>query len=274
MNMQEIYALIPPVSALVRSVRPLMDDRSADRTVTVKGDSDFVTAADLAVQAALEEGLRALRPDFAFMGEESEMHTIDPNIPTWVIDPIDGTTNFIHRYAFSSVSVGLVLGGESIFGIVFNPYMDELFAAVKGYGATCNGRPISVSSLDDFDTALVGIGTMPYYKEKTSDTFRLWSILFNAGSDIRRSGSAALDVCYVAAGRMDVFAEPSLGSWDFAASSIILREAGGTLTDWHNTRLPCDGHRHSVAASNTKLHRALLDIITAADVMSSTEVGD
>ena len=272
--MQEIFNLLAPVCDLVRSVRVLMDDRSADRTVTVKGDSDFVTAADLAVQQALEEGLHQLRPDFAFMGEESEMHTVDPNVPTWIIDPIDGTTNFIHRYAFSSVSVGLVLGGESILGVVFNPYMDELFAAVKGYGATCNGQPISVSSLDDFNTALVGIGTMPYYKQKASDTFRLWSILFNAGSDIRRSGSAALDVCYVAAGRMDVFAEPSLGSWDFAASAIILREAGGTLTDWHNTRLASDGRRHSVAASNTVLHQSLLDLIVSADVMSSTEIDD
>ncbi|MBQ8397895.1 MAG: inositol monophosphatase [Clostridia bacterium] len=274
MNMQDIHALLEPVSALVRSVRPLMDDRSADRSVTVKGDSDFVTAADLAVQQALETGLRTLRPDFAFMGEESAMHTIDPAVPTWVIDPIDGTTNFIHRYAFSAISVGLVLGGEPIFGIVFNPYLDELFAAVKGFGATCNGQPISVSPLDHFDTALVGIGTMPYYKEKTSDTFRLWCSLFNAGADIRRSGSAALDVCYVAAGRMDVFAEPSLGSWDFAASSIILREAGGTLTDWHNTHLACDGHRHSVAASNGKLHQTLLDFIINADVMATTEIDD
>ncbi len=274
MSMQEIHALLEPVSALVRSVRSLMDDRSADRSVTVKGDSDFVTAADLAVQQALEDGLRALRPDFAFMGEESACHEIDPNVPTWVIDPIDGTTNFIHRYAFSAVSVGLVLGGESILGVVFNPYLDELFAAVKGCGATCNGRPISVSSLADFNTALVGIGTMPYYKEKTSDTFRLWCSLFNAGADIRRSGSAALDVCYVAAGRMDVFAEPSLGSWDFAAASVILREAGGTLTDWHDTRLACDGRRHSVAASNGLLHRDLLNCIIAADVMATTEINE
>lgn len=271
MNTSELAALLAPVTALVRGVRPLMDERAASE-VTVKGDSDFVTAADLAVQQALEDGLRAIRPNFAFMGEESAMHEIDPAVPTWVIDPIDGTTNFIHRFAFSAVSVGLVLGGEPILGIVFNPYLDELFAAVKGGGATCNGRPIGVSSLDNFDTALVGIGTMPYYKDKTSDTFRLWRRLFNAGADIRRTGSAALDVCYVAAGRMDVFAEPSLGSWDFAASSIILREAGGRLTDWHGVELPCDGHRHSVAASNAILHGNLLDIIAAEHVMAATEI--
>jgi len=271
MPMQEICTLLDPVSALVRSVRPLMDDRSADRSITVKGKNDFVTAADFAVQRALERGLRDLCPAFAVMGEESARHEIDPNIPTWVIDPIDGTSNFIHRCAFSAVSVGLVLGGESLLGVVFNPYLDELFTAVKGCGAACNGQPIAVSDLDCFDTALVGIGTMPYNKDKTGDAFRLWRALFHAGNDIRRSGSAALDVCYVAAGRLDVFAEPSLGSWDFAASSVILREAGGTLTDWYDHCPILDGRRHSVAASNGKLHRELMNIINAADVMTAIE---
>lgn len=271
MNTSELAALLEPVTVLVRGVRPLMDDRAA-ANITVKGDSDFVTTADIAVQQALADGLRTLCPDFAFMGEESAMHTINPAVPTWVIDPIDGTTNFIHRFAFSAVSVGLVLGGEPLLGVVFNPYLDELFAAVKGGGAVCNGKPIAVSPLACFDTALVGIGTMPYYKDKTSDVFRLWQRLFNAGADIRRTGSAALDVCYIAAGRMDVFAEPSLGSWDFAASSVILREAGGRLTDWHGVEFPCDGHRHSVAASNAILHENLLDLIAAEQVMAATEI--
>ena len=271
MNPQEYRDLLAPVSALVRSVRPMILEHAVGK-ITAKGDNDFVTATDYAVQKILEEGLHAIRPDFAFLGEESADHRLDLNVPTWVIDPIDGTTNFIHRYAFSCVSVGLVLGGDTLIGVVYNPYMDELFSAARGFGATLNDRPISVSEIDDFRYALVNIGTMAYHKNKTADAFRLWKRLFCAGSDIRRSGSAALDLCYVAVGRTEMYAEPALCSWDFAAGAVILREAGGKLTDWYGTPLVCDGKRHSVAASNGILHDEFCRIIAEEDVMSATEI--
>ncbi len=273
MNNAEITTLLTRVTDLVRSLRPLVDDR-AERTVTVKSDSNFVTTADLNVQNALEAGLRTIAPTFAFLGEESDDHAIDPATPTWVIDPIDGTTNFIHRAAYSAISVGLVQNGQPILGVVFNPYLDELFAAAAGQGATCNGQPILVTDLDSFDTALVGIGTMPYFKQYASDVFRLFKNLFLAGADIRRSGTAALDLCSLAMGRLDVFAEPMLYPWDYAAGSLIIREAGGRLTDWAGNDLAVDGHCHSMAGSNTRLHSALLAIIADADVMHATNIGE
>lgn len=273
MTNSEISTLLQQLTALVRRLRPLVDDR-AERSVTVKSDSNFVTTADLNVQNALEAGLRQIAPAFAFLGEESEDHRLDPNTPTWVIDPIDGTTNFIHRAAYSAISVGLVQNEQPILGVVFNPYLDELFAAARGQGATCNGQPIHVTDLDTFNTALVGIGTMPYFKQHADHTFRLFKHLFLAGADIRRSGTAALDLCSLAMGRLDVFAEPMLYPWDFAAGSLILREAGGRLTDWSGKEITVDGHCHSMAGSNTRLHADLLRVIADADVMQATKIGE
>lgn len=196
--------------------------------VSVKeGHSNFVTEADLASQRYCIGRLSGILPEAHFFAEEQEQNVLEPGY-NWVIDPIDGTTNFMRGYRHSAVSIGLVKDGEGVLGVVYNPYTEELFAAARGEGAFLNGTPIRVSQTAMQD-ALIVFGTSPYYREKAAETFSVVQKIFLSCGDIRRSGSAALDLCYVAAGRCDGFYEGQLSPWDYAAASVILEEAGGRI---------------------------------------------
>ena len=193
--------------------------------------ANLVTVYDRAVQEYLKREILRLYPEAVFMAEEQEN---DPAVISadccFVIDPIDGTANFVHGMKRSAISVGLLSHGEAVFGAVYDPYLDEMFYATRGGGTFVNGRPISVSSRPPQD-ALTVFGTTPYEKEYAPVTFALAEVLFCKTRDVRRSGVAALDMAYVAAGRCDMYVEWHLSPWDIAAGILLVREAGGVVSD-------------------------------------------
>jgi myo-inositol-1(or 4)-monophosphatase len=206
----------------------ILSAHGIDATVTEKeGCANFVTWYDVAVQRLLFDLLAAEFPDAEFVGEEEDDCSDSlPHGRCFVIDPIDGTTNFIRNFSHSAVSVALLADGVPQVGVVYNPYADEMFTAERGEGAFLNGRPISVSQRGLADS-IVLFGSSPYYPELAGESFALARKLFDLSCDIRRTGSAALDLCYIASGRCDLFFELKLSPWDYAAGSLIVTEAGG-----------------------------------------------
>jgi len=190
-----------------------------------EGHANFVTSVDTAVQEYLHSALTALLPGSAFIGEEQENDALT-GAPTWIIDPVDGTTNLIHNYRHSAVSIALMEDKQPVLAVVYQPYADEMYTAVRGSGAALNGEAIRVSS-HPFERALVGFGTSPYHAQMAERSMRLALAFLQSCADVRRTGSAALDLAYVACGRQDVFFEISLKPWDFAAGALLVTEAGG-----------------------------------------------
>lgn len=193
------------------------------------GHANFVTTYDKKVQEELKRRLKNILPEAIFVGEEADFNgTVDTGF-AFIVDPIDGTTNFIKDYKTSCISVGLLKDGEQYMGAVYNPYLDELFTAVKGEGAYLNDKPIHVTNLPLSD-GIVIFGTSPYYEELSKQSFDLAYKIFKQSLDVRRSGSAAIDLCNIAAGRAELFFELRLSPWDYAAGSLIVSEAGGLVT--------------------------------------------
>ena len=228
-----------PVSALesiIRAAGEIMrsvPDEVRNNPESKEGSSNFVTAYDVKVQNFLKDKLAELFPEATFFAEEDgESRRQLGKGYTFIIDPIDGTTNFMCGYNTSAVSVALLEDGEPIFGGILDPYRDEFFSAVKGQGAFCNRKPIRVSERP-VARGIVGIGAAPYNKATLAPSMlAMTGDLFAVFADFRRSGSAALDICHVACGRLDAFCEPRLSPWDFAAGSLILREAGGLASNF------------------------------------------
>ena len=206
---------------------------NADRTKSdideKAGHANFVTAYDKKVQSELQAKLLAILPEAVFVGEEEDVHVSVENGYAFIVDPIDGTTNFIKDYHASAISVGLTKDGKRYMGVVYNPYLDEVFTAVKGQGAFLNGKPIHVSN-QPLENGVVIFGTAPYYEELAKASFDMAYEYFCKALDVRRSGSAALDLCNIAAGRAELFFELRLCPWDYAAGSLIVEEAGGVVT--------------------------------------------
>lgn len=200
--------------------------RAHDAAVHQKeGHFNFVTDTDVAVQDYLRGTLLSLLPSAAFFAEEQENNPLT-DAPTFVVDPIDGTVNFMRNRRASAVSIALLEKKTPVLGVVYNPYADEMFTAEKDKGARRNGVPIHVSATP-FHDALVDIGTSPYDAELAEKTLRCAHRFLIEAGDIRRSGSACLDLCDVACGRADVFFELVLRPWDVAAGSLLVTEAGG-----------------------------------------------
>lgn len=229
------------VAALVRECGVLIRDADRSRlTVDSKsGRANFVTQYDKLVQARLQSGLREIRADVEFVGEEGSDAAYAPVGAFWIVDPIDGTTNFIKNYHYSAISVALVVDGVAQLGVVYNPYANELFTAIRGEGAKLNGEKISVSSAS-LENGLVIFGTSPYDESLSQRSFELAYEYFKKAMDVRRSGSAALDLCAVAAGRAELFFELQLAPWDHAAGGLIVQEAGGVVSDAHGKALSYD----------------------------------
>ena len=206
---------------------------NADRTKSCidekAGHANFVTTYDKKVQSELQTKLLAILPEAVFVGEEEDVHASVKDGYAFIVDPIDGTTNFIKDYHASAISVGLAKDGERYMGVVYNPYLDEMFTAVKGQGAFLNGKPIHVSD-QPLENGVVIFGTAPYYEELAKVSFDMAYEYFRKALDVRRSGSAAIDLCNVAAGRAELFFELRLCPWDYAAGSLIVEEAGGVVT--------------------------------------------
>jgi len=240
----------------------MLNAHDAESTVTEKsGAANFVTKYDVAVEDYLYENLAKLLPEAIFIGEEStDNHSeLLTKGLSFIIDPIDGTTNFIYDYRHSAISVALCDKGTVIAGVVYDPYLDEVFAAEKGKGAYVNGRRLKASphALSD---SIVSFGTTPYTRSHAPFTFRLAYELFSRSNDIRRSGSAALDTCNVASARTDVFFEVSLSPWDYAASSLLVTEAGGIITQFDGSPITLD-KPCSILAGGEKVYGEVKAII-------------
>lgn len=210
--------------------------------------ADLVTEYDLAVERFLKEKLPPLVPGALFFGEEEKENASPLTGWVFIVDPIDGTTNFVRGLKHSAISVALAHDGVVEYGVVYDPYKDEIFSAKRGGGAFLNGRPIHVSERP-LDQGVFGMGTAIYDRQFIAPTMRVTEQLFRRSCDFRRLGAAALDLCDVACGRLDLFFEYSLSPWDHAAGGLILIEAGGVLSTLEGR--PMDYTRRcSVWASN------------------------
>lgn len=214
----------------VREAGALLTDPAAVQTILSKSPTDFVTNVDLAVQSLLRDRLFQLAPAVQFLGEEGDHTAIDPGRPFWILDPVDGTTNLIHRFQHSAVSLALAEDGQVTFGVVYHPYTQECFTTRRGGGAFQNGRPIRVSGTIRLAESLLSAGTVPGRRELADEAFRQMRALYDRCQDVRRTGCASLDLCYVACGRLDGYVELSLQPWDYAAGMLIVAEAGGRVT--------------------------------------------
>ncbi|MBR4194038.1 MAG: inositol monophosphatase [Oscillospiraceae bacterium] len=218
---------------------------------------DLVTKYDLLVQAFLQRELKRILPEAGFLGEEGEQQE-ELSAREWVfiVDPIDGTTNFIQGFRNSCVSIGLAHWGRATHGVVYNPYDGELYAARLGGGATLNGADIRCSD-HPLERSLLIFGSALYYRELVPETLRLFNAAFPLVQDVRRFGSAALDLCYLAAGKAGAFFECRLCPWDYAAGSLIAREAGCVVTQLDGRALDLF-RKSSVLAGSPQAYHALL----------------
>ena len=240
---------IEVLKSLIKEASHLMT--SSGFEIYAKGKDDFVTEVDLAVQEYICNKLNSLYPEISFMGEESNQQVLDYSKKCWVLDPIDGTTNFIHGFRHSAISLALLDKGHPILGIIYNPYSDEMFSAIKGQGAFINNQPIHVSIHETVENSLIAIGTSPYYKdeETINDNIRIFKALFKDAIDIRRSGSAALDLAYVACGRVNAYLEKNVKLWDYAAGKVLIEEAGGIICDYQGTTIENELETHVVCGN-------------------------
>lgn len=245
---------------LIKSTKTFITDNTLRSAVTEKGVADFVTKVDTSIQAYLKAELFKLYPDIQFMGEEGGNSEIDFSKKVWILDPVDGTTNLIHDFKMSAVSLGLIDNGEPVLGIIYNPFSEELFCAEKGKGAFLNGEKISVSTENQLIKSLVAFGTSPYEKDLADVNFDILKRVYLHTSDIRRGGSAALDLAYVACGRADAYFERNLKPWDYCAGICVLNEAGGKVSDMHGGKI-CFDRNSDMLATNSLLHNELLDLV-------------
>lgn len=229
--------------------------------VTKKGDINLVTEADLASEAHIIEKIKSYYPKHSILAEESgEAIVIGGDTSwKWIIDPLDGTTNFAHGYPCFCVTLALEHNDEIVIGVTFDPTRDELFAAEKGHGATLNGKPIRVSPTENLGDALIVTG-FPYDFKKREDFARhLTAFLLNSRG-VRRDGSAAIDMAYVACGRFDGFWEEGLKPWDVAAGKLLIEEAGGYVTYYDAS--PFSIYKPPICASNGLIHSQMLDVLS------------
>lgn len=227
-------------------------------SIEKKGEIDLVTEADILSEKAVMETINKSFPRDAILTEESGEHGRKSD-RLWIIDPLDGTTNFAHSFPFFAVSIGLRVRDEMVLGVVYNPFMNEYFEARRGEGAFLNKKPIKVSKAEDLKDSLMGTG-FPYNVYK--DPARIMGLLQNMivrVQGVRRPGAASVDLCYVASGRLDGFWEEGLQPWDTAAGSLIVREAGGIVSDFGG-----EGYspfQKSIVAANPHIHPKMLDIL-------------
>lgn len=229
--------------------------------ISDKGDKNIVTEADLASEKYIVEQIRTHFPRHAILAEEAGEVHIEGGAGEyqWIIDPLDGTTNFAHGYPCFCVSIGVEKMGEGIVaGAIYDPTRDEMFSAERGQGATLNGRQIRVSGVDDLNRALLVTG-FPYDVRKRERFVELFSKFVLNAQAVRRDGSAAIDLAYVACGRFDGFWEEGLNAWDTAAGALIVEEAGGRMSHYDGSAF--NPHQPQMLASNGIVHDAMLKIL-------------
>jgi myo-inositol-1(or 4)-monophosphatase len=227
-----------------------------------KGATDFVTDADLASQAAIRRVVAERFPDHAFLGEEqpADEYPSDPEQMTWIVDPLDGTTNYLHAYPHYAVSVAVARGRELLAGVILDPVREDCFSAAAGRGAWCNGRRLRTSETMRAGAALVAV-SLPARVRRDSRDLADFVEAAQVCQGVRRSGSAALNLAYVASGALDAFWATHIHPWDVAAGVLLVREAGGLVTARDGGSFDL-WNPHFLAAAREELHRDLLDVLT------------
>lgn len=226
---REMETLFEKAVKIVKKNGEELIERDGADAIREKGRTDYVTEVDVRVQRQIFEALKELDPAAQFLGEEKENQGIDREGSIWILDPVDGTTNLIHDFQHSTISLAYAKGGKVRFGVVYDPFREECFTAELGKGAFLNGRPIQVSGKKRLEDCLIAMGTSPGCREHADENFARMRRVYDRCQDIRRIGSAALELSYVACGRLDGFYEENLKIWDYAAGSLLVTEAGGTM---------------------------------------------
>jgi myo-inositol-1(or 4)-monophosphatase len=244
---------------LARDAGAVLRDRFGQpHDVRFKGTIDMVTEADQAAEALIADRLREAYADHLLLCEEGSQGTASSSRHRWVIDPLDGTTNFAHGLPTFAVSIALEEAGHPIIGVVYDPMRDELFVSHRGGGATLNGEPIHVSPTDRLIASILVTG-FSYDFERRALQANIWRDFLTRVQAIRQTGSAALNLCYIACGRLDGYWERGISPWDVAAGALMVTEAGGTVTDMRGG--PFHSDDREILASNGTLHADLLDVI-------------
>lgn len=251
------YMDIDKIIGLVKETRGIIMNRDMAGHVKEKGLADYVTQVDFAVQNFLNSRLHDLYPSIGFLGEETGLHQMTDEY-YWILDPVDGTTNLMHDYQHSVVSLALCSHGEITMGIIYDPYHDELFSATRGEGSFLNGKPIHVSDDARLQDTIIGVGCTK--REPAKPNFDRFLNVYEEVQDLRRLGSAALELAYTACGRQGGYFEHHLYPWDFAAGILLVREAGGKITDWSGNDLG-PATDSAVVATNSHIHSALLKLL-------------
>jgi myo-inositol-1(or 4)-monophosphatase len=247
--------LLPTMESIAREAGSLLMEHFRRRVkIEYKGEVDLVTVADRQSEAMIRDRIRGQFPSHDIMGEEGTRIETGSDYK-WYVDPLDGTTNFAHGYPVFCVSLAVEYRGARIAGVVYDPTRNELFAAEKANGARLNGKPIQVSSTANLAECLVATG-FPSHKRHQNPNIYFYHQLTLRSHGVRRAGSAALDLCYVAAGRFDGFWEFNLNPWDTAAGVLLVEEAGGRVTDFSGG--PFQIASRETLASNGHVHDALL----------------
>lgn len=231
-------------------------------SVSEKSRANLVTEADKESQQAIFNVIQSAFPDHGFLGEEDGHDTSDNSShrAQWIVDPLDGTTNYVHGFPYYAVSIALEVNNELVVGVIYDPTRDEMFTAVKGHGARLNERTIRVASTQSVGQALL-MASIPVAVTPTDPAIVRFVTMLSLAQSVQRSGSAALNMAYVACGRLDGFWSSSLKPWDMAAGALIVTEAGGILTDLHNARF--SPHQPTVMCScSPALHQGVLDVIS------------
>jgi myo-inositol-1(or 4)-monophosphatase len=249
------------VDAVRKAARSLRRDFGEVENLQVsrKGPGDFVSAADRKAEEVVRDALMKARPGYSLVLEENGVIEGTDKSHTWHVDPLDGTSNFLHGVPHFAVSVGLEREGQIVAGVIFDPIKDELFVAERGKGAYLNNRRLRVSARQDMADALVGYGTPYLGRGSHPRLLRELGAVMGVAGGTRRMGSAALDLAYVACGRLDAYWERDLQTYDFAAGVILVREAGGYVTSADGAAEPLAAR--SVACGNEELHRDLIALL-------------
>jgi myo-inositol-1(or 4)-monophosphatase len=230
-----------------------------EKGVAYKGRANLVTLADKESEALILKGIRERYPDHAILAEESGAAGAATAETRWIIDPLDGTTNFAHQYPSYTVSIGVESGGEIVCGAVYEPLRDEMFSGARGQGAFLNGERLRVSTVDRLAEGLLITG-FPYdFRDRLDTVLAQFRGFLLEAQAVRRGGSASLDLCYLAAGRCDGFWELGLQPWDTAAGSLIASEAGARVTDFDGQ--PFSIHKREILASNGRIHDEMSAIV-------------
>jgi myo-inositol-1(or 4)-monophosphatase len=244
--------------AAAKAGQVLMEKFTTGVTVSYKGPIDLVTEADVASEQAIVAILRQRHPDHDILAEEGDYGRMGAD-QRWIVDPLDGTTNFAHGFPWFAVSIALEVRGVVELGAVFNPHNNELFVAERGRGATLNGRSLRVSATDQLGRALLATGFAYDHKTCSDNNYSDFERFQRVAQAVRRAGVASLDLACVAAGRFDGFWELKLKPWDVAAGVLLVEEAGGRVSDYAGAPMPLD--RGEILASNARLHAAMQDVL-------------